>query len=55
MAEPMNDLAWIYLNSNRAKQALGLASMAVQLRPDESRFADTLSKARAASHETPHQ
>ncbi len=49
MAEPMNDLAWIYLGSNRAKEALGLAGLAVQLRPDEPRYADTLNKARSAS------
>jgi tetratricopeptide (TPR) repeat protein len=49
MAEPMNDLAWVYLNSSRAKQALGLATLAVELRPDEPRYADTLAKVRAAT------
>jgi hypothetical protein len=48
MAEPMNDLAWIYLNSGRAKDAIGLATLAVQLRPGEDRYIDTLQKARQA-------
>jgi len=42
MAEPMNDLAWIYLKSGRAKEALGLAELAVKMRPDEPRYLDTL-------------
>lgn len=49
VAEPMNDLAWLYLQSGRAKEAAGLATLAVQMRPDEPRYADTLDKARAAS------
>jgi tetratricopeptide (TPR) repeat protein len=49
MAEPINDLAWLYVGSGRAKQAIGLATLAVQLRPDELRFADTLAKAKAAA------
>ena len=49
MAEPMNDLAWIYLGSHRTDQALGLANLAVQLRPDEPRYMDTLKKARSES------
>ena len=49
MAEPMNDLAWLYVSSGRAQQALGLATLAVQLRPDEPRFADTLTKAKGAA------
>lgn len=49
MAEPMNDLAWIYLSTGRAKDAVGLAALAVQLRPSEPRFADTLRKAHAAT------
>jgi hypothetical protein len=51
MAEPMNDLAWIYLGSHRAKDALGLASLAAQLRADEPRYVDTLNKVRSASHQ----
>jgi hypothetical protein len=49
IAEPINNLAWIYLNSGRSKDAVGLATLAVQLRPDESRYVDTLDKARAAA------
>jgi tetratricopeptide (TPR) repeat protein len=49
MAEPMNDLAWIYLNSGKTPEAVNLARLAVQLTPDESRFRDTLSNAEAAS------
>ena len=49
VAEPINDLAWIYVGSGRAKEAIGLATIAVQLRPDEPRFADTLAKANAAA------
>jgi hypothetical protein len=48
MAEPMNDLAWLYLKSGRAKDAVGLATFAVQLRPNEARYVDTLEKARQA-------
>jgi hypothetical protein len=49
MAEPMNDLAWIYLNSGQAKEALGLANLATELRSDEPRYADTLAKVQAAN------
>jgi hypothetical protein len=49
MAEPINDLAWLYVGSGRAKEAVGLATIAVHLRPDEPRFVDTLSKADAAA------
>ena len=49
VAEPMNDLAWLYLQSGRIKEAAGLATLAVQMRPDEPRYADTLDKIRAAS------
>jgi hypothetical protein len=49
MAEPINDLAWLYVGSGRAKEAIGLATLAVQLRPDESRYADTLDKAEKAA------
>lgn len=49
MAEPMNDLAWIYVGSKRAKEATRLANIAVELRPDEPRYVDTLNKARSAS------
>ena len=49
VAEPMNDLAWLYLQSGRTKEAAGLATLAVQMRPDEPRYVDTLDKVRAAS------
>src|SRR5271157_2374657 len=42
MAEPINDLAWLYFRSGRVKEAVGLATLAVQLRPDEPRYQDTL-------------
>lgn len=50
LAEPMNDLAWLYLTEDKArvKEALGLATLAVQLRPDEPRYIDTLKKVREA-------
>ena len=48
IAEPINNLAWIYFNSGRSKDAVGLATLAVQLRPDEQRYLDTLQKARSA-------
>lgn len=49
MAEPMNDLAWIYLTSGRTKDALALAVLATELRSDEPRFEDTLAKAKDAA------
>ena len=49
MAEPMNDLAWSYLNSGRVKDAVNLATIAVELRADEPRYLDTLSRAKAAA------
>jgi hypothetical protein len=48
MAEPINNLAWLYLRASRAKDAAGLAMLAVELRPDEPRYVDTLEKARIA-------
>jgi hypothetical protein len=50
IAEPINDLAWLYLQSGRAKDAVGLAKLAVQIKPDEPRYADTFSKASASGH-----
>lgn len=49
VAEPMNDLAWRYLQTGHAREAAGLAALAVQMRSDEPRYVDTLEKARAAS------
>jgi len=49
MAEPMNNLAWLYFKSGRLPDAVNLARLAVQLRPDEPRYADTLQKATAAT------
>jgi hypothetical protein len=49
VAEPVNDLAWLYLGNGRVKDAVGLANLAVQLRPDEPRYVDTLEKVKAAS------
>lgn len=48
VAEPINDLAWLYLQTGRAKEAASLATLAVQMRSDEPRYVDTLEKARAA-------
>lgn len=49
MAEPINDLAWLYYKGGRIKDAAGLARLAVQMSPDEPRYADTLSKASATA------
>ena len=49
VAEPVNDLAWLYLGNGQVKDAVGLANLAVQLRPDEPRYVDTLEKVKAAS------
>lgn len=48
IAEPINDLASIYVGSGRAKEALGLATLAVQLNPNETRFSKTLAQAQNA-------
>jgi len=48
IAEPINDLASIYVGSGRAKEALGLATVAVQLNPNETRFSKTLAQAQKA-------
>ncbi len=49
IAEPINELALIYIQSGRAKDAVGLATLAVQMRPDEPRYTDTLNKASIAA------
>ena len=41
VAAPANNLALLYLKSGRAKDALGLASIAVQLGPEEQKYKDT--------------
>ena len=48
IAEPINDLAWSYYRAGRPKDAFGLATIAVQLVPDEPRYADTLKKTRSS-------
>jgi tetratricopeptide (TPR) repeat protein len=50
MAEPINDLAWRYLKAGRADAALKLATIAVQLSPDEDRYKRTAEDARGAIH-----
>jgi len=49
IAEPINDLASIYASSGRGKEAIGLATLAVQLNPNETRFSKTLAQARTAA------
>jgi tetratricopeptide (TPR) repeat protein len=44
MAEPMNNLAWLYLEEGRAKEALPISQMAVQLSPDNANYLDTLAE-----------
>lgn len=42
MATPMNHLAWQYQRQGKFDEALSLARLAVQLKPDEAQFLDTL-------------
>lgn len=44
IAAPMNQLAWDYLQQGKAEDALPLARLAVQLRPGEAPFLDTLAE-----------
>jgi len=46
IAEPMNNLAWLYHEKGRNKEALALAQLAIQLAPNEPEFTDTLKKVR---------
>lgn len=46
MAEPMNNLAWLYHEAGRNKEALPLAQVATQFAPNEPAFTDTLRKIR---------
>jgi|SRR5271170_5442496 len=41
VAAPLNDLALLYLKTGRAKEAKGLAELAVQLNPEEARYKTT--------------
>ncbi|MCA9468114.1 MAG: hypothetical protein KC643_22095 [Nitrospira sp.] len=40
--EPMNGLAWLYQQEGKIKEALTLAQLVAQVRPEEVRFLDTL-------------
>lgn len=44
VATPMNHLAWLYLQQGKIEQAFPLSRLAVQLRPDEANFLDTLAE-----------
>ncbi len=43
-AAPMNQLAWDYLQQGKVEDALPLARLAVQLRPGQAAFLDTLAE-----------
>jgi len=47
IAEPLNNLAWLYHDAGRDKEAVALATLATQFAPNSTEFADTLRKARA--------
>jgi hypothetical protein len=53
IADPINDLAWSYHETGREKEALGLATIAVQLVPDQPDYADTLAKIRSSLAASP--
>ena len=44
VAEPLNNLAFLYHDAGRDNEALPLAKLATQFAPTESEFADTLNK-----------
>jgi hypothetical protein len=44
VAEPLNNLAFLYHNSGRNTEALQLARLATQFAPNENEFADTLNR-----------
>ncbi|MBD3341746.1 MAG: tetratricopeptide repeat protein [Candidatus Lokiarchaeota archaeon] len=44
MAEPMNNLAWLYQEKGRFDDALPLSQLAVKLRPEEPNYLDTLAE-----------
>jgi len=46
VAEPLNNLAWLYHEAGRDTEALPLSQLAIQFAPNESAFADTLKKVR---------
>jgi tetratricopeptide (TPR) repeat protein len=46
IAEPLNNLAWLYHEAGRDKEALPLAQLATQLVPNVGEFMDTLDKIR---------
>lgn len=46
IAEPMNNLAWLYHEAGRDKEALPLAQLAIQIAPNEPKFDDTLKRIR---------
>jgi tetratricopeptide (TPR) repeat protein len=43
IAEPLNNLAWLYHTAGRDKDALSLAQLATQFAPNIEEFTDTLS------------
>ncbi len=44
MAEPINNLAWLYQGQGNMKEALALSRMAVQLLPNNANYLDTLAE-----------
>ena len=42
VAEPLNNLAWLYHQAERNEEALPMATLANQMVPDDPTFADTL-------------
>ncbi len=45
MADPMNNLAWLYLQEGRIENSLSLSQMAVQLTPNDANHLDTRAEA----------
>lgn len=48
VAEPLNNLAFLYHNAGRDSEALPLAQLAIQFAPNEPEFVDTLNKVRGS-------
>lgn len=53
IAEPLNNLAWLYHEAARDKEAVLLAQLATQFAPAEAEFADTLNRIRARDRKGP--
>jgi len=53
IAEPLNNLAWLYHEAGRDKEAIVLAQLATQFAPAEAEFAGTLNDIRARDRKGP--